>query len=151
MSLAPSRLGVALVVLLAIGSAATFASSASAAAQADDTVLLHTVQTRPIEVRAKVGSVVGQAGVTRGGKLVLRLASPNEAGVAGENVLAQTTRTIKGLISNLRRAKVRMKLDRDGTGAVTVIGPKNAQQPDSVLTEFVWKVGKRPAIRIVAE
>ena len=123
---------------LAIVLAAPAVASAS-----DGSALVQTAQSKPVQAGKR--TVVGQAGITAGGRLVVRLAATN----AGDgDVLAKTSRSISDEISRPADAKLKIKLRADHTGAVTVIGPKNHTEPDSAVYDLKWSA-TRPSIRIV--
>lgn len=138
-------------VLAAAVSVAVMAAAAAPALAARREAPIRQVQTRPIAVGGKVGSLVGRAAITRDGRLVVAIAGPGAGGAPGRVVLARARRDIRGIVSSLRRARLTLSLRGDGTGSALVVGPRNRSEPDSVLTEFRWRLGHRPSVRIVAE
>jgi hypothetical protein len=115
----------------------------------DQTAFVQTAQSAPATVTGgSVSSVVGQAAITKAGRLIVRLAAPNSAGVAGEDVLARTSTKIPDAVSDPTKSGLQIALKPDGTGIVSVIGPKNKTQPDSVVFSLAWSAGTQPSIRI---
>jgi hypothetical protein len=121
-----------------------------ALADKDKTALVETAQSKPVQINpGNTHTVVGQAGITRGGKLIVRLAVPNEAGVAGEDVIAQTSKVIDDEFrGDLAKAHLSIRLKRNRTGTVSVIGAQNAKSPNAVDYHLRWSV-RKPSIRIV--
>ncbi len=118
-------------------------AASEAAPAPDPSALVATAQSTPLHVDG--GSLVGQAAVTRGGTLVVRLAGPNPAGVDGERVLAQTSRTIDDeFAGDPGKARVSISLDADGTGTTTLDGDGASASYD-----LAWNA-KTPSIRIVS-
>ncbi len=136
--------------LVAVAAVAATLPAGVAAAATDPTALVQTVQSKPVKLKSgKVRSVVGQAAITQGGRVVIRLAGPNAAGVQGETVLAQTSRKIADAVSNPRKAKLTIEWKANGTGTVAVLGPRNATEPDAIAYTVRWKAGSKPSVRIV--
>jgi hypothetical protein len=120
------------------------ALASPALAAPDGSALVETAQSKPVAAGAgKVRSVVGQAGITKRGKLVVQLA---EVDGADGRVLARTSRRIDG-VSRPADAKLGIRLRTNHTGTVTVIGPKNRIAPDSVAYRLAWNA-RKPSIRI---
>lgn len=109
----------------------------------DPSALTRTAQSAP--VRASGSTVVAQAAITAAGQLQVRLAVP---GATGETVLAQTTVTIPGAVSDASKAGLQVTLAANGTGTVAVLGPKNATEPDAVRFDVRWSIGGTPSIQV---
>jgi hypothetical protein len=142
---------VRILTAVALGATACGALAApSLAAQPGDGALVETAQSKPVRIKSgNVRSVVGQAAITDDGRLNVRLAAPNAAGIEGEDVLAQTSKVIDDeFAGDPTEAHLSVRLKRNRTGTVTVIGPNNRMEPDAAEYALRWSV-KKPSIRIV--
>ncbi len=112
----------------------------------DPTALVRTAQSPPVANGAgPTRSVVGQAAITAGGRLIVRLAG---ATATGERALAQDGAAIPDAVSDPAKAGLTIVLRADGTGSVSVIGPMNRTRPDSVVYRLAWGNGDHPSIRL---
>lgn len=123
-------------------------AGATTASAADPSAYVRTAQSKPVTVHAgHVKALVTQAAITRGGKLVVFLTA---AGSGDGERLARTSRAIPDVVSNPLRAKLEVEIKADHSATVAVLGPKNAEEPDSVLFTLRWRLGAHPSIKIIA-
>jgi len=135
------------LTITALAALAAGALASPALAATDDPALVETAQSKPVTVEGD--SVVGQAAITSGGRLIVRIALPNAAGVHGEDVVAETAQRIdRRYVSRPQSARLEVQLNQYHTGTVAVIGRKGAKKPNRIVYELQWSA-KKPSVRVV--
>jgi hypothetical protein len=133
--------------ITALSAAACGVIAVPALAADDPTALVQTAQSKPVQIDpGDTHTVLGQAGITSRGKLIVRLAMPSEDGDA---VIAQTSKVIDDeYAGNPKKAKLSIRLKRDRTGVVSLRGPEGRHGRPAADYRLRWSV-EHPSIRIV--